>query len=138
MKIKQAIKLCVFGAGVLGAVPLLADEAGSLDPVQLRQQAQSMNQQERGAQREEMQNRVRNMTAEERQLMRETSYSGRAAMEGGESGHGTMTRERARDGSGSGSGNQYGRGFESRQGGGSSGGMHGGMGGGGGRGGRGR
>lgn len=130
MRIRQALKLCVVGAGMLGMAPLFADEAGNSDSLQLRQQAQATNQQERIAQHEEMQNRVRNMSQEERRLMQETSYNGRAAMEGGESGRGAMNRDRLRDGSGQ--GNQYGRGFESRQGGGSSGGMYGGMGGGGG------
>jgi len=123
------LALLVAGAAAAQDVPPAAD------PLQAREQARHTDSEARSAWREQQQERVRNMTPEERALMRDTSVDGRARMEnrngqGSQGGEGA--RERRRDGSGQGGG--YGQGYQSRQGQGGS--MGGGMGGG--RGGRGR
>lgn len=108
------LALLVAGAAAAQDVP------PAVDPLQAREQARHTDSEARSAWREQQQERVRNMTPEERALMRETSADGRARMEN-------------RNGQGS-QGGGYGQGYQSRQGQGGS--MGGGMGGG--RGGRGR
>ncbi len=125
----RLINIATAGLALLVAGAAAAQETQpAVDPLQARR----ADSEARSAWREQQQERVRNMTPEERALMRDTSADGRARMENrnGEGGEGAG--ERRRDGSGQGGG--YGQGYQSRQGQGGS--MGGGMGGG--RGGRGR
>lgn len=97
MKAAPYFKLTVLGIALLGAGSVMADDLPlPTDPAQ---------------QREQMQERYRNMTPEEQQLMRQTSSDGRANMKQGQ---GDATQQRSRDGSGKGGG--YGQGYESRRG----------------------
>lgn len=128
----RLINIATAGLALLVAGAAAAQDAPPVvDPLQAREQARHTDSVARSAWREQQQERVRNMTPEERALMRDTSADGRARMENrnGEGGEGA--RERRRDGSGQGGG--YGQGYQNRQGQGGGGGMGGGRGGRGGR-----
>src|SRR3989304_9430304 len=97
MKAARYLRFGVIGVAMLGAGSVLADDPPlPTDPAQGREQ---------------MQERVRNMTPEEQKLMRETRSDGRARMEN-QPGEGA--RQRSRDGSAQAGG--YGQGYESRRG----------------------
>jgi len=123
-----------FIAAPLLVLALLANagaEANEYPPHDLPLQlAQNTSAEDRAALREQLGNRMREISPEEQALMRDSAYDGRKRME-----NNTEARPERRSGGNEGGG--YGRGHESRQGGGG-GGMGGGMGGGGGGGGRGR
>lgn len=98
MKTAQYFKLTLLGGFALMAIGLVRADDLPLptDPAQ---------------QREKMQERYRNMTPEDQQLMRQTSSDGRTNMKQNQ---GDATNQRSRDGSGKGGG--YGQGYESRRG----------------------
>lgn len=100
MKASQYFRVTAIVVAMLGAGGAVADE---LPPV-----AEPMQP------RDQMQERMRSMTPEERQLMRETSVDGRARLENRQA----ATGEGMRRGGGGG----YGQGYESRRGGGGDGG----------------
>jgi hypothetical protein len=86
----------MFGIALLGAGAAFAEESSSVvEPAQQREQV-----------REQIQERMRSMTPEEQKLMRESSADGRARMENSQRGQDAGMR------------GGYGRGYESRQGGG--------------------
>lgn len=108
MKTSQHFRSAVIGIAMLGAGATLAQEAPPVaDPAQ------------RSAHREQMQERVRSMTAEEQRLMRETSVDGRARLESRQVAQGEGMRGGGREGG-------YGQGYESRRGNGGGGGRSGG------------
>lgn len=114
MRAAQYLKVGVIGIALIGAGAVLAEDLPlPTDPSQQREKM-----------REQMQERVRNMTPEEQKLMRETRSDGRDRMANQQT---EGTRQRNRDGSGQGGG--YGQGYESRRGDGSGGGGGRGMGG---------
>jgi len=103
MKASPYFRLAVIGIAILGAGPTLAQQSSPLaDPAQ------------GSTHREQMQQRVRSMTAEEQRLMRETSVDGRARLESRQAAQGEGMRGRGREGG-------YGQGYESRRGNGSGG-----------------
>ncbi len=125
MQATQFLRLTVIGGAMLGAGIALAEEMPlPTEPAQQRQNMRGMSSDDRTAYREQMQERMRNMTPEEQKLMRETSVNGRTRMENRQSAQGDGMRRGGREGGG------YGQGYESRQGTGTAGGGGRGMGGG--------
>ncbi|MBU0751311.1 MAG: hypothetical protein KJ787_08975 [Gammaproteobacteria bacterium] len=104
-------RLIAMGVAMLGAGLAVAEESPPVaDPAQ------------GSVHREQMQERIRSMTAEEQRLMRETSVDGRARFESRQAAQGESMR-------GGGRGGGYGQGYESRRGNGGGGGRNGGGGG---------
>jgi hypothetical protein len=96
MKASRYSRLAMLGLALLGAGAALAEESPPVvEPVQQREQI-----------REQIQERMRSMTSEEHKLMRDSSAEGRARMENSQWGQDAGMRS------------GYGRGYESRQGGG--------------------
>ncbi len=96
MKASRYSRLAMFGIALLGAGAALAEEAPpAAEPVQQREQI-----------REQSQERMRSMTPEQQKLMRDSSADGRVRMESSQWGQDAGMR------------GGYGRGYESRQGGG--------------------
>lgn len=96
MKAPRYGRLILFGIAFLGAGAVLAEEAPSVaDPVQQREQI-----------RDQAQERMRSMTPEKQNLMRDSSADGRIRLENSQRGQDAGMR------------GGYGRGYESRQGGG--------------------
>ena len=113
MKAGQYLGFAVAGMLMLGTGSVLADDFPlPPDLAQQREKMRSMSAEDRSAYRDQMQERVRNMTPEEQKLMRETRSDGRARLEGGQT---EGTPKRSRDGGAQGGG--YGQGYESRRGG---------------------
>lgn len=125
MQATQYLRLTVISVAMLGAGLALAEEMPlPTEPAQQRENIRGMSTDDRTAYREQMQERMRNMTPEEQKLMRETSANGRARMENRQSAQGDGMRGGGREGG------RYGQGYESRQGNGTGGGGGRGMGGG--------
>lgn len=99
MKASLKFRLAAFGIALLSAGAALADE-----PVPASDPAQ-----ERGAYREQMQDRMRNIAPVDQKLMRETRSSDRERMENRQAAQSDVTRRGGRDGG-------YGQGYEARQG----------------------
>jgi hypothetical protein len=98
MKAFRYFGIITIGVAMLGAGATLAQEpTPPADPAQ------------RDAYREQMQERMRNMTPEEQRLMRESSVDGRTRMENRQSAQGDGKRR------GGGEGGGYGKGYESRR-----------------------
>lgn len=109
MKAFRYFRIITVGVAMLGAGATMAQESPpAADPAQ------------RGAYREQMQERMRNMTPEEQRLMRESSVDGRTRMENRQAAQRDGTQRGGREGGG------YGQGYESRRADGSGGGTGGG------------
>lgn len=108
MKALQAFRVTAFGIAMLGSGVVVAEELPlPTDPAQQREKMQAMGSEERAAYREQLQERMRNMTPEEQQLMRETRSGGRDRIENEQA---EGTRQRSRDGGGQGRGAESGHG----------------------------
>ena len=103
MEASHNFRLAAFGIALLNAGAALADE-----PVPASDPAQ-----QRGAYREQMQERMRNTAPEGQKLMRETRSNDRERMENRQAVQGDVMRRGGSDGG-------YGQGYEARQGGGGS------------------
>lgn len=96
MKASRYSRLAMLGIALLGASAALAEESPpAVEPVQQREQI-----------REQIQERMRNMTPEQHKRMRDSSVDDRVRMENSQQGQDAGMR------------GGYGRGYESRQGGG--------------------
>jgi hypothetical protein len=111
----ELLKFAMFGAGIACAGSLMAEELMPIsvqDQLQWMQQTRIVGDQEQGAFREEVQNRIRSLNREEQMLMRNTRFNGRAHISD-ENTDADSNREQVR--STFDERHAYGRGFESRQ-----------------------
>ncbi len=111
MKASRYSRLAMLGIALLGAGAALAEESPpAVDPVQQREKTPGISTGDHAAQREQIreqiQERMRSMTPEEQKLMRDSSADGRIRLENSQRGQDAGMR------------GGYGRGYESRQGGG--------------------
>ncbi|OFZ97813.1 MAG: hypothetical protein A3H35_21635 [Betaproteobacteria bacterium RIFCSPLOWO2_02_FULL_62_17] len=91
MKAAPYLRFSVIGVVMLGAGSVLADELPLPgNPAQQREKMRSMSAEDRSVSREQMQERLRNMTPQEQKRMRETRTEGSA--KGGGYGQGYESR----------------------------------------------
>lgn len=113
--VEELLKLTIFGAGIACAGSLMAEESfptSESEHFRWMQQYKVSDSQEQNAFREEVEMRMRNLSPQERELMRSTGFNGRDQVTSG-SKEKNSTLQNTHESSGIDS--AYGRGFESRQ-----------------------
>lgn len=112
--VEELLKLTIFGAGIACAGSLMAEEVMPVPEsanFNWMQQYKVVDSQDVNAFREEVEMRMRNMSQQERDLMRSTEFNGRNQVTSGSQ---TKKHDQDKDYDSFGSDSRYGRGFESR------------------------